>query len=86
MTWTAQDYSYINYERRKCSTIPPSAKSEVIEDINTFSQTLMRELPEFWAHCGRAFTQYEEIRHLRRRLKPMTEATCQVNYAENCAL
>ena len=48
MTWTAQDQSTINYARRKtCSIRPPSAKSEVIEDINTFSQTLMRKLPEF---------------------------------------
>ena len=47
------------------------------EDINTFSQTLMREHPEFRAHYGRAFTQYEEIRHLRGKLKPMTEAICQ---------
>ena len=39
-----------------------SAKSEVVEDIATFSQTLMREHPEFRAHCGRAFTQYEDIR------------------------
>ena len=37
---------------------------EVVEDIDTFSQTLMRQLPEFRAHCGRVFTQYEEIRHL----------------------
>ena len=35
------------------------------------------------AHCGKAFTQYEEIRHLRGKLKAMTEATCQVDYAEN---
>jgi len=64
-------------------TRPLSTKSEVTEDINTFSQTLMREHPEFRAHCGRAFTQYKEIRHLRGKLKPMTEAPCQVDYAEN---
>ena len=84
MTWTAQDELNINYARRKtCSTRPPSAKSEVIEGINIFSKTLMRELPEFRAHCGRAFTQYEEIRHPRGKLKLMTEATGQVDYAEN---
>ena len=55
----------------------------MIEDINTFSLTLMRELPEFRAHYDRAFTQYEEIRHLRGKLKPMTKATCQVDCAEN---
>ena len=44
---------------------------------------VMRELLEFRAHCGRAFPQYEEIRHLRGKLKPMVEATCQVDYAEN---
>ena len=60
-----------------------SAKSEVLEDITIFSETLIRELPEFKAHCGRAFTLYEEIRHLRGKLKPTTEATCQVDYAEN---
>jgi hypothetical protein len=54
----------------------------VIEDINTFSLTLMRELPEFRAHYDRAFTQYEDIRHLRGKLKPMAEATGQVDYAE----
>ena len=55
----------------------------MIEDINTFSPTLMRELPEFRAHviCVRAFTQYEEIRHPGGKLKLMTEATCQVDYA-----
>ena len=80
MTCTAQDQSNINYARRKtCST----RTCEVIEDINTFSQTLMRDLSEFRAHCGRAFTQEEEIRHLTGKLKPMTEATCQVDYAEN---
>ena len=85
MTWTAQDQSNINYARRKmCRTRTPSAKSEVIEDINTLSQTLMRELPEFRAYCGRAFTQYQEMRHPRGKLKLMTEATCQVDYAENC--
>ena len=84
MTWTAQDQSNINYARRKTSsTRPPSAKSEVIEDTNTFSQTLIRELPEFRAYCGRAFTEYQEIRHPRGNLKLMTEATCQVDYAGN---
>ena len=60
-----------------------TAKSEVVEDIDTFSQTLMRELLEFRAHCDRAFPQYEEIRHLRGKFKPMMEATCQVDYARN---
>ena len=84
MTWTAQDQSNINYARRKtCNIRPPSAKSEVIEDINTFSQTLMRELPEFRANCGSAFTLYEETKHPRGKLKLMTEATYQVDYAEN---
>ena len=36
----------------------------------------MRELPEFRGQCGRAFTQYEQIRHIRGNLKLMTEATC----------
>ena len=43
---------------------------EVVEDVDTFSQTLMRELPEFRAQCGRVFTQYEEIRYLRGKLNP----------------
>ena len=38
----------------------------------------MRELPEFRGHCGRAFTQYEQIRHIRGKLMLMTEATCSV--------
>ena len=33
-------------------------------------------IPEFRGHCGRAFTQYEQIRHIRGKLKLMTEATC----------
>ena len=48
----------------------------MIENISTFSQTLIRELPKFRAHCCRVFTQYDEIRHFRDKLKPMTEATC----------
>ena len=43
----------------------------------------MRELPEFRAHCGRVVTQYEEVRCLRCKLKPMTEAIIQMDYAEN---
>ena len=46
-----------------------------MEDIDTFPQILTRELPEFRAYCGTAFTQYEEIKQLRGKLKPMTEAT-----------
>ena len=48
----------------------------------------MRELPEFRGHCGRAFTQYEQIRHIRGNLKLMTEATCSewlIGGARHCA-
>ena len=67
----------------KTTLIKKVKLQEVVEDVDTFSQTLMRELPEFRAHCGRVVTQYEEVRHLRCKLKPMTEATIQMDYAEN---
>ena len=51
------------------------------QNVKWWTQTLMRAHPEFRAHCGRAFTQYEAIRHLRGKFKPVTEATCQVDYA-----
>ena len=83
MTWTAQNQSNINCGlRQTCSAIQLSTKSEVVEDIDTLSQKPMRELTEFRAHCGRAFTQCEEIRHFNGTLKPMAEVTCQVGYEE----
>ena len=69
--------------QHKTTLIKKVKLQEVVEDVDTFSQTLMRELPEFRAHCGRVVTQYEEARHLRCKLKPMTEATIQMDYAEN---
>ena len=75
--WMKKEVQY------KTTLIKKVKLQEVVEDVDTFSQTLMRELPEFRAHCGRVVTQYEEVRHLRCKLKPMTEATIQMDYAEN---
>ena len=74
--WMKKEVQY------KTTLIKKVKLQEVVEDVDTFSQTLMRELPEFRAHCGRVVTQYEEVRHLRCKLKPMTEATIQMDYVQ----
>jgi len=43
------------------------SNDKVVEDIDTFSQTLMRQLPEFKAHCGKVFTQFKGTRLLSQR-------------------
>ena len=48
----------------------------------------MRKLPEFRVHCGKAFTQYEQIKHIRGKLKFMMESTCSewlIGGARHCA-
>jgi hypothetical protein len=56
---------------------------QVEMDKHDFSAKCKVEFKELRGHIERVANQYEELTRLRNNLNPLTELTCQLDYAEN---
>ena len=70
----------VDFNGRK---IKKTKRISITQSKPDFIKAFMEQLHGYRKHCHRVETQYSQLRMLKRKMKPMVEATVQCDYAEN---
>lgn len=89
-TMAAESIKYNNWRSQEIKlddrTIKKVKMCAVEEERNVFIDHFIADMEDFRSHCRRVHVQYEQTKALMHRLAPETEATIQIDYAENWAV